>query len=207
MNNQEECNFSELELFKRPVVQSDILNGKFEKIYPITKLEDSGPIEFLLENAIDQFLGLRKSYLNIKFKVASSDGSNLAVGAKAGLVNYLIASMFQQVDFLLNGNLISSSTNTYAYRAMSEVILGYDRGAKNSYLTMGLYSKDIASKMDLLTVDDGNDGLKARAQYIKESKIVEGSGLLHCNLVSSGRLLLNGLPLKIVLHHRETVFY
>ena len=48
VNNQEECSFSELELFKRPVVQSDTLNGKFEKIYPFTKLEDSGPIEFLI---------------------------------------------------------------------------------------------------------------------------------------------------------------
>ena len=37
---------------------------------------------------------------------------------------------------------------------------------------MGLYSKDTASKMDLLAVDDGNEGLKARKQYIKESKIV-----------------------------------
>ena len=69
MNNQEECIFAELEYFKRPVVQSDILNGKFEKIYPITKLEDSGPIEFLTENATDHFLDLRQSYLNIKFKV------------------------------------------------------------------------------------------------------------------------------------------
>ena len=41
------------ELFKHPVVQSDILNGKFEKIYPITKLEDFGPIEFLIQNATD----------------------------------------------------------------------------------------------------------------------------------------------------------
>ena len=74
MNNQEECSLSELELFKRSVVQSDILNGKFEKIYPITKLE--------------HFLDLRKSYLN-------SDGSNLAANAKVGLVNYPIASLFQ----------------------------------------------------------------------------------------------------------------
>ena len=43
-NNQEECNFSELELFKRPAVQSDILNGKFEKMDLITKLEDPGMI-------------------------------------------------------------------------------------------------------------------------------------------------------------------
>ena len=59
MNNQEECRFSKLELFKRLVVQSDVLNEKFEKIYPITKLGDSGPIEFLIENATDYFLNLR----------------------------------------------------------------------------------------------------------------------------------------------------
>ena len=73
MNNEEE----------RPAVQSDILNGKFEKIYPITKLKDSGPIEFLIENATDHFLDLRQSYLNIKFKVVNNNGSNLAANAKA----------------------------------------------------------------------------------------------------------------------------
>ena len=148
MNNQEECSFSELELFKRPVVQSDILNGKFDKIYPITKLEDCGPIKILIENATDHFLHLRQRYLNIKFKVVNSDGSNLAADAKAGLVNYSIASLFQQVSVILNGNPISSSTNTYAYRAMLDVVLRYDHGAKNSYLTMGFYSKDMDSKQE-----------------------------------------------------------
>ena len=63
MKNQEECSFSELELFKRPVVQIDILNGKFEKIYPINKPEDSGLIEFLIE-----IPDLKQSYLNIKLR-------------------------------------------------------------------------------------------------------------------------------------------
>ena len=44
MNNQEEYSFSKLRFFKRPTLQSDILNGKLEKIYPITKLQDSKPI-------------------------------------------------------------------------------------------------------------------------------------------------------------------
>ena len=100
--------------------------GKFEKTYLITKLEDSGPIEFLIENATDHSLDLRQSYLHIKFKVANSDGSNLAADAKADLVNYSTASLLQQVDVLLNG----SFTNTDAYRVM------LDQGAKNSYLSI-----------------------------------------------------------------------
>ena len=46
MNNQEECSFSELELFKRSAVQSDILNRKSEKIYAITKLKDLDQLNF-----------------------------------------------------------------------------------------------------------------------------------------------------------------
>ena len=138
--------------------------------------------------------------MNIKFKVVNSDSSNLAAVAKAGLVNYPIASLFQQVDFLVDGNLISSSTNTYAYKAMLEVLLGYDQGAKKSYLTMRLYGKDRPTKMDLVAMDGPNVGFKARPQYIEESKLVEVSGLLHCDLVNLSRLLLKGHSLKIVLH-------
>ena len=71
---------------------------------------------------------------------------------------------------------------------------------------MGLYSKDTATKMDLVVADGANGGLKGRTQYIKESKLVEVSRLLHCNLVNSDRLLLNGFPLKIVLHRQRDSF-
>ena len=63
MNNQEDCSFSKLKLLKRSAVQSYFLKGKFEKIYHITKLKVSGPIEFLIEDATDHFLELRQSYL------------------------------------------------------------------------------------------------------------------------------------------------
>ena len=122
----------------------------------------------------------------------------------AGLVNYPIVSLFQQVDVLFDGNLISSSVNIYAYRAMLEVLLGYNERTKNSYITVGLYSKDTTTKMDLVAVDGASGGLKARTQYIKESKMVEVAGLLHYDLVSSNRLLLNSLPLNIVLHRQSS---
>ena len=71
---------------------------------------------------------------------------------------------------------------------------------------MGLYNKDAASKMDLVAVDCANGGLKVRSEYIKEIKLVEVSGLLHCDLVNLDRLLLNGLALKIVLHRQRDSF-
>ena len=50
------------------------------------------------------------------------------------------------------------------------------------------------------------NGLKARTKYIKERKMLQVSGLLHCDLVTSDRLLLNGLSLKIVFHRRRDSF-
>ena len=89
---------------------------------------------------------------------------------------------------------------------MLEVLLGHNQEATNSYLTMRLYSKDTAMKMDLGVMDGANGELKARTQYIKESKLVEVPGLLLCDHVSLDHLLLNGLPLKIVLHQQRGSF-
>ena len=101
MNNQEECSYSELEFFKRPALQSDILNGRFEKIYPITKLEDSGLIEFLRENVTPYLLDLRQSYLNIKFKVVSSDSSNLVADKKQIWLTIQLPLWFSKWMFFL----------------------------------------------------------------------------------------------------------
>ena len=65
-------------------------------------------------NVTNLLLDLRRSYVNMKFNVVNSDGSNLAADAKVGLVNSFITSLFQQLNFIFNGNLISSSTNSYA---------------------------------------------------------------------------------------------
>ena len=71
---------------------------------------------------------------------------------------------------------------------------------------MVLYSKDTATKMDLVAVDGANSGCKARSQYIIESKSVDVPSVLPCDLISSDRLLLNGLLLKIVLNRPRDSF-
>ena len=89
---------------------------------------------------------------------------------------------------------------------MLDVLFEYNQGAKNSNLTMRLYSRDTGTKMDLLTLDGAKGGFKARSPYNKESKLVEVIDLLYCNLVNLDCLLLNGLPLKIVLHRQRDSF-
>ena len=69
-----ECTLSDSDLFTPAFAQSDIEHGYFEDIFPITKLDDSAPIEFLLENTTDKFLDLANTYLKLKLKIVKGDG-------------------------------------------------------------------------------------------------------------------------------------
>ena len=112
--NHEEYHLPDMDLFTPAFVQGDIDSGKFERVYPLTKLEDNGPIEFLVENATEKSIHLANSYLKGKYKVVHKDKANWADDANTFIENYIIGSIFQQVDFILNNQIISISINTYS---------------------------------------------------------------------------------------------
>ena len=136
-----DCSSSSLDLFLLPPTQSSSQKGKSIDYHPITSLSDGGPIEFKVSGSGKEFLDLARSYLYLKVKVSKADGSNLDGVSKVGFANYLTASLFNQVDIVLGGNLISSAINTYAHRSILEVLLNYDKGAAESQLGCGLFEK------------------------------------------------------------------
>ena len=95
-----DCSYSSLDLFLLPPTQSSFQKGKSIDYHPITSLSDGGPIEFKVSGSGKEFLDLAQSYLYLKVKVLKADGSNLDVASKAGLANYPIASLFNQVDVI-----------------------------------------------------------------------------------------------------------
>ena len=201
-----ECTLSDTDIFTPAFVQTDIEHGTYEDVFPLSKLDDNGPIEFLMENATQKFLDLVNTYLSISCKVVKGDGTDLAATDKVTLINYPIASLFSQVDINLGGTVISSSANTYAYRAFLETLINHGKEAKGTQLTMGLYSKDTAGHMDETDPDKDNVGLQTRYAYTSESKVVELSGRIHSDIFNQGRVILNGLSVKIVFHRNKESF-
>ena len=61
-----ECAISDTDLFTPAFVQSDIESGTFEEVYPITKLEDNGPVEFVIKNSTDKFIDIVNTYIRMK---------------------------------------------------------------------------------------------------------------------------------------------
>ena len=111
-----------------------------------------------------------QAHLYLKVKVSKADGFNLDAASKVGFANYPTASLFNQVDVILGGKLISSVTDTYAYRSILEVLLNYDKEAGESQLGCGLFCKDTAGQMEEMDISADpvlNTGLKLRSEWTK----------------------------------------
>jgi hypothetical protein len=202
------CVKSELDLFSMPPTQTSIENGFTVDYHPISSLTDNGPIEFSIPGTGDDYVDLANTFLHVGVQVIKGDGTNLAADSPVGPANLFLHSLFQQVDVSLNNKLISSSTNTYAYRAYMETLLNYGKQAKESQLTAALWYKDTTGKMDERVVTDvgGNKGLVKRAQFTKESKTVDLIGRLHSDIFFQEKLLLNGVPIRIKLTRSKDSF-
>ena len=71
---------------------------------------------------------------------------------------------------------------------------------------MGLFTHDTANHLDELDPTKENKCLQIRNSYTEQSKPVELIGRPHADLFHQGRLIVNGLPIKIVFHRNKDDF-
>ena len=148
--------------------------------------------------------------LHVKAKVVQANGADLAADAAVSLVNLFLHSLFSQVDISLNGTLITSLTNTYPYRAMTETLLSYGHDTKTSQLTSVLYYKDMSGNMDSLDFDNVaniNWGVEQRHSLTRESRVVDMMGrLLHADIFFHERYVVNEVNTRIKLVRSKDAF-
>ena len=122
----------------------------------------------------------------LKVKVSTADGCNLDGASKVGFANYPIASLFNQVDVILGGKLISSAANTYAHCSILEVLLNYYKEAAESQLDCVLFCKDTAGQMEEMDISADpvlNTGLGTKSVWTKTSRTVELQGRISLRLI------------------------
>ncbi|XP_064635795.1 uncharacterized protein F54H12.2-like [Lineus longissimus] len=203
-----ECTKSELELFSLPPTLTSIEKAQHVEYLPLGSLDDDTPIEFFISNRGDEYIDLAKTYLYLEVKVTKSDGTNLDENEKVGPVNYFFHSLFSQIDLSLNGQLVTSSNNTYPYRAYIETLLSYGLEAKRSQLQSALWFADDPGKFEKNDPAgaDTNGGFKTRAKFIAKSRQLDMFGRLHLDLCHQSRYLLNGVDLKLRLNRTKNNF-
>ena len=187
---------SELDLFARMPVQTSIDHSILKDHYPVSAMIQSGPIDFNITSSADEYLDLSDSYLHVTAHVSDADVRGKSADDAFAPANLFLHSLFSQVDISINGKLVSSSTNTYAYRAYIETLLSYGRGYKRSYLTNSLWYKDSAGHFDKITEED-NKGAHKRFDFLKNGKTVDMMGFIHSDFFRQERLLPPGCDIKI----------
>ena len=111
----------------------------------------------------------------------------------------------------MNGTLITSSTNTYAYRAYIETLLSYGSDAKSSQLTAALFYKDDVGKIDKQNslaenAADRNSGLAKRHTFSARSSEIDMIGRIHSDIFFQERYLLNEVNARIKLIRSSDAF-
>ncbi|XP_053388932.1 uncharacterized protein F54H12.2-like [Mercenaria mercenaria] len=118
------CKCSKTELVSAvPPTMLTMQDGQWTEHYPISALNNSAPMEFIIPPQTEKWTDSSQSYLYITFKVFKADGTDLEAGT---VVNNFSHSMFSSIDLYLNNKLISSNTHTYPYIAYIENILSYN---------------------------------------------------------------------------------
>jgi len=137
-------------------------------------LADGSLIEFDVNASGENYIDFANILMYVRAKLTAIDNTNLTADAAVGPVNLFLHSMFSQVDISLKGTLITSSTNTYPYRAVLETLLSYGEDAKTSQLTSALIYKDQAGVVDSIEfygdVAARNSGLVKRRYVAIQSR-------------------------------------
>ncbi len=209
-SKSQECSKSELDLFSVPPTQTSLEKGHWVEHQPVSSVADAGPITFMVPGTED-YVDLSKTILVVRAKVTKSDGTDLDVDEKVGIVNNFLHSLFKQVDVFLKEKQVTQATSTYAYRAYLETLLNYGPAAKDSQLTASMFYKDKAGKMDvadptIAKAADANSGLKKRYEFSKESRTIEMAGPIFCDAIMTERLLLSYVDIKLVMNRNIQEF-
>ena len=215
-----ECGISQLDLFNVPPTQISLRSGRYNEYKPLGSLDQlrtssstkPADLEFKLEKT-NVYRDFRNSALYLQVQILKSDGTKLKKGTDnkdpaVALINLAGNTIFQQTDIYMNKVLITQSTNTTPYRTYIEHQLCYNQDAKESQLTSFGYSKDLAGLFDstALTGTAANTGFVYRQNLSKDSKIVELTGIINCDLFNQARYIPGHIPIDIKLTRASDAF-
>jgi len=158
-----------------PPTQTSVKNGKWVEYHPLTNVGDDSLIEFDINGTGEDYIDLANTMLLVRAKIEQPDGTNIDDAMPVCPTNLWLHSLFSQVDISLNGIQVTTSTNTYPYRAMIEMLLSYSDDTKKSQLTSELFCEDQPGRMDVVDFGDAAriNGLFTRSRFTRGSRSVD----------------------------------
>ena len=199
------CTSPQPDLFTTPMTQTSVESGTWAEFNPTSAISDTMPIEFDVSGAGTSYIDLAQTQIVVRAQLLKGDGTAIDNTSHVAPCNLFLHALFSEIDVKLNGTLITSSNNTYPYRAYIETLLSYGRDAKKSQLTSALYYKDEGGDAGFEEGDPHaaaptNVGMVKRNSFFHNGEIVPMQGPIHLDLMFQDRYLPSdvGLQLRFV---------
>ncbi len=194
---------NELSLFEVPPSQVVIDESQLYPCTLVNSLSDNSNLTFTLDGAGDYYLDLQHTYLQVKCRILKNDGTRLTRDdpnrSRVACVNNTLHSLWSQIDCYIGGKLMTSSTPTYAYKAMIENLLKFSKEKTRSQnACIGLYNDSNIQNVNF-EGDNRNSGLLKRYERARGSSEMEFFGPLSLDVLNLNKLLQNNVDVKFVL--------
>lgn len=202
MDVEMECDLEAIDsMHKGTITQRQILNSSIEVI-PAERMDTEYP-EFEIKTNSD-WIALHETEISFTIHIFNvKDNKPIVDADNISLINYPIASVFNNISVTWNDVAVSQSTPNYAHRAYIEALLAYGQEAKSSWLKQGMFYKDTANKMDSTNKD--NNGFLLRSNKIKNGS-VKVRGMLHLDVFNQEKFLPNNSKLKLEIMKNPAKF-
>jgi len=200
---------SELDIFSIPPTQTSVERGGWVEYNPISSLSDGTPIEFVVGGSGQDYVDLANTQLYVRAQILRADNTPIDNTNHEGPVNLWLHLLFSEIDIKLNDVLVTSTNNTYVYRADIETLQTYGPAAKESQLTASLFYKDVAVHLENGNPSDNaalNTGLKKRHSFLEDSAVVDMIGCIHSDLFFQDKYLPNDVTLRVRLVRQKDTF-
>jgi len=170
-----------LDVFSKHVRSKD-LDYAFEVQYnTVNSITNEGPYEFHIPRDKEHFTALQYTRLSGTVAITKTAGDkNIADGDSFNIINLFAQSLFKQVEVYVEGVCVTDrGTPTYGLRAYLETLLTYDKGAKDTHLTLEGWYQDPDGEEDknfYSTTDIGKN-----PAYAKKKDLIKKD--FHFNLI------------------------
>ena len=206
--NIEELTSSKLDLFAPTIIEKGVKKGYRIIYYPQSYFGTEGPFEFVVQPDPDKYIDIATVILHGKVKIWKKNAAGEWVeivkttDKKVALANNGYQSLWSNVKIKINDTEIGdSSTNSYAYGALLQTLMGAKESCKDTILKWRQFIKEDFPA----TEPENEESFKAR-NFLAGGNWMEMNIPIHNDLMTATKYLPPNTKLSITLVRSEDNF-
>ena len=195
----------QLSLFGVPPTQREIERDIVSEHRPISTLDSTQPVEFVIQTAPDEYVNLNELilYLSLHIELSKTDKTPVTAldWSKVTPVNNLFHSIFENIELFIGDTQVNSTSSSYHYRAFFDTLLNLNKQSLESYMTAALYDDSEAIRRNYIAPENFT------SSKTSVGKSLDLAGTPFLDLAFQPRAILGGSTIRLKLIPNKSEFY